>query len=101
LPTIDILQVQHLVSYVIGLIGTLVDDIGIAFNDFGATTVSSAAADSNAMPMLTTGIFGTHSGLIYWLNNKLFYLIENFPWCDFGQALSVLLRGLLDASPCP
>ncbi len=100
MPTLDILQVQHLVSYAMALVGDLVNEVSSGFSNFGST-VGQAAADANAMAMLTTGIFGTHSGLVYWINNKVFYLIENFPWCDLGQGLGVVLRGLINAPPCP
>ena len=98
--TIEILQVQYMVSFVVGLIGELIQEVAQAFESFGVT-VSDAAADGNAMGALTTGIFGTNTGLIYWINEKVFYVIENLPWCDLGQGLAIIEEGLHDHPPCP
>ncbi len=100
MPTIEILQVQYLVSFITGLVGELIQELATAFGNFGVT-VSDAAADGNTMAALTTGIFGTNSGLIYWINEKVFYVIENMPWCDLGGGLGQILQGLLDPPPCP
>ena len=83
MPAIELLQVQYLVSFIVGLVGELVQEMSAAFASFGGT-VSAAAADVNTMAALTTGIFGTDSGLIYWINEKVFYVIEgllNPPAC--------------------
>jgi len=99
LPTIDVLQIQHLISFVTALLGDLVQDLGSAIGDFG-TTVSAQAANPNVMAMLTTGIFGTDSGLIYWINEKVFWVIEHLPWCELGHGVGTLLRGLTSPPPC-
>jgi len=100
MPTIEVLQVQYLVSFIVGLVGELIQELAGAFESFGIT-VSDAAADGNVMAALTTGIFGTNSGLIYWINEKVFYVIENLPWCDLGQGLGQIVEGLLNPPPCP
>ena len=100
MPAIELLQVQYLVSFIVGLVGELIIEISDAFAAFGLT-VSTAAADANTMAALTTGIFGTNSGLIYWINEKVFYVIENLPWCDLGQGLGQVVEGLLNPPACP
>ena len=98
-PTIELLQVQYLVSFMVGLVGELIQELSAAFASFGAT-VTTYAGDANTMAALTTGIFGTDSGLIYWINEKVFYVIENMPWCDLGGGLGNLVEGLLNPPPC-
>ena len=61
-------DLQYLVVYILGLIG----DIATAIGD----TISADAADSVVMYDLTLGIFGENGGLIYWLNDKLLWLME-------------------------
>jgi hypothetical protein len=100
LPIVEVLQVQYLVSFIVGLVGELIQELAVAFENFGIT-VSLAASDNNTMAQLTTGIFGTDSGLIYWINEKVFYVIENLPWCDLGQGLGQIVEGLLNPPPCP
>ena len=100
MPTIEMLQVQYLVSFMVGLLGELIQELSVAFQNFGVT-VADAAADGNAMAALTTGIFGTDSGLIYWINEKVFYVIENMPWCDLGSGLGHVVEGLLNPPACP
>ena len=97
---IEYLQVQFLVSFIVGLVGELIQELALAFENFGVT-VSTYAADYNTMAALTTGIFGTDSGLIYWINEKVFYVIENMPWCDLGGGLGQIVNGLLNPPACP
>ncbi len=97
MPAIEILQVQYLVSFIVGLVGELIQELAGAFADFGAT-VSTYANDAGTMAALTTGIFGNDGGLIYWINEKVFYVIENMPWCDLGAGLGAIVYGLLNPS---
>jgi hypothetical protein len=99
MPTIESLQVQYLVSFIVGLVGELIVELSEAFNDFGLT-VSSYAGNTTVMATLTTGIFGNDGGLIYWINEKVFYVIENMPWCPLGQGLGAIIEGLLNPA-CP
>jgi hypothetical protein len=89
----ECLPVQYLVAFVVGLIGDLITLIAPAVGEFGSHLLC-ASEDVDTMLALTTGIFGTNSGLIYWINNKVFYLIENMPWCELGAGLGGLLEGL-------
>jgi len=50
-----------------------VGDIMTAIGD----AISATAVDTGAMYDLTLGIFGENGGLIYWLNEKLLWLMEN------------------------
>jgi hypothetical protein len=98
-PAVETLGVQYLVSFVVGLIVELIVELSEAFNDFGLT-VSSYAGNATVMATLTTGIFGNDGGLIYWINEKVFYVIENMPWCALGQGLGAIIEGLLNPA-CP
>jgi hypothetical protein len=100
MPAIELLQVQYLVSFIVGLVGELIQELSAAFASFGVT-VGNYAADAPTMAALTTGIFGSNGGLIYWINEKVFYVIENMPWCDLGQGLGILIENLLNPPPCP
>jgi len=61
-------DVRYLVVYIMGLIG----DITTAIGD----TISTDAADAGVIYDLTIGVFGENGGLIYWLNDKLLWLME-------------------------
>ena len=62
------LDLEYLVTYIVGLVGSIVSAIGAAFSA-GTTTPGQ-------MTMLTTGIFGENGGLIYWLNQKIVWLVD-------------------------
>ena len=53
----------------VGLVGDIMSAIGGA--------ITATAVDAGAMTDLTVGIFGENGGLIYWLNEKLLWLMEN------------------------
>ena len=93
------MQVTYLVQFIVGLVGELIQEIAAAIGNFGVT-VTDAAGNLDVMVLLTNGIFGQNSGLIYWINNKVFYLISNMPWCDLGQGLGQLMEGLLNPPAC-
>ncbi len=95
MPTVESLQVSHLVAFIVRLSGELLDALATAVADF-AVIVTAAGSNGDAMANLTTGIFGTNSGLIYWINQKVFYLITNLPWGDLGTGLGELLRGIVN-----
>ena len=98
MPAIESLQVQYLVAFVVQMLGTLTGYIGDAITLFGGDLVA-AGSDAGTMQNLTTGIFGTNSGLIYWINDKVFYLIENLPWAELGTGLGALIDGILNYTP--
>lgn len=81
-PTPVSYQVQYLVSFIVGLIGQILDSLsaGVAtiLTDLGSV-FTGAAGNCTQMAMLTTGIFGNDGGLIYWINEKiLWFLAELF-----------------------
>ena len=96
---LECLQVQHLVAFIVGLVGELIIEIGGMLTSFGGT-VKTYGACADVMQSLTTGIFGTNDGLIYWINDKIFYLIREMPWCELGAGLGALLQGL-QTPACP
>jgi hypothetical protein len=61
-------DVQLFVTYIVGLIGDIISAIGDA--------ISASAADPGMMEDLTYGIFSEEGGLIYWLNEKLLWMME-------------------------
>ena len=62
-------DLQLLMTYIVGLIGTILDSVGSAF-------AAGAANGQGEMLLLTNGIFGENGGLIYWCNQKLLWLLE-------------------------
>ncbi len=98
MPALETLQVQYLVKFITNLLGDLVSLISGALVNFGAA-LSGYAADDVMMQELTTGIFGRNGGLIYWINEKVFYLIEELPWADLGDGLGDLIYGILNGGP--
>lgn len=49
------------------------------------------------MAKLTTGIFGSASGLITLVIDKVFWVISNLPWDELGQGLGQFVRSILAA----
>jgi len=95
---VESLQVQFLVAFVVKMLGQLGGYIADALGFF-ATDLVAAGGDAGTMANLTTGIFGTDSGLIYWINDKVFYLITNLPWAELGTGLGALIDGILNYTP--
>ena len=62
-------DLQLLMMYIVGLIGTILDSVGSAFSN-------NAANNNGEMYNLTQGIFGENGGLIYWCNQKLIWLLD-------------------------
>jgi hypothetical protein len=89
----ECLQIQYLVAFILRLMGEHEILMSQAWVTFGRHLIC-ASEDADTMLALTTGIFGTNSGLIYWINNKVFYLIENMPWCELGAGLGGLIAGI-------
>jgi hypothetical protein len=63
------IDLEGLVAFIVLLIASDFWGIGDAF--------SSMAVDPAWMNKLTLGIFGENGGLIYWLNEKLLWMLEN------------------------
>jgi len=70
------MQVQGLVAFVVQDIGHLIALLSGAMVTFGTDT-EAAGGNYSKMEQLTNGIFGTTDGLIYWMKNDLFYLVNN------------------------
>ena len=83
MPGLVSYQVQYFVTFIVAFIGQIADAIGGVFID--------GAMDNNAMMQLTTGIFGPQNGLIYWINEKVIWLLENLPYAALGDGLRALL----------
>ena len=92
-PPVEILQVQYIVAFTVQMLGKLTGYIGDAIGFFGGDLVI-AGQDAGTMQNLTTGIFGTNSGLILWMNDKVFYMTENMPWTDLAFGLGCLLDSI-------
>lgn len=74
MPEIEVMQVEFVVKYVVELFGVIVDKLGGLISDVGADIVN-ASYDSSSMTELTTGIFGTDGGLLYWMNGYVVDLL--------------------------
>ena len=98
MPALESLQVQYLVMLIAKELGRLTGYIADAIGFFGADLVA-AGGDAGTMENLTTGIFGTNSGLIYWINDDIFYIIENLPWSELGLGLGALFDGIINYTP--
>ena len=48
------------------------------------------------MAKLTAGIFGSASGLITLVIEKVSWVISNLPWCDLGQGFRQFIEGILN-----
>ena len=91
-PTMVNFQVQYLVAFIVGLVGHLTDLLSGAVQTFGVDMVTQSG-NVQTMAALTTGIFGTNNGLIYWINDKVFYLLEHLPYQAIGDGIRAILIG--------
>ncbi len=98
MPALESLQVQYLVAFIGGLLGRLIELISGAMATFGNDLITDSV-DPLTMQELTTGIFGTNSGLIYWINDNMIYLIANLPWIPLGTGLGALFDGIFNYTP--
>ena len=77
-PSIIVIQTQHLVSFIIGFVGEVLDTVatGVSqiLDDLGSWLVVMAN-NCTAMTKLTTGIFGDNGGLVYWINEKILWFM--------------------------
>ena len=95
MPAIESLQVQYLVAFVVGQLGRLIELISGAMATYGNDLIS-AGSDPLRMQALTTGIFGTNSGIIYWINDKEFYVVSKMPWTELGNGIGFLINGIFN-----
>ena len=93
------MEVGHLAAFIVGMIGEMFGEVFAGLTNF-SDWLTTTGGDVAAMDNLTIGIFGTTDGLIYWINNLVFYIIENLPWCDLGQGLGQLIEGILNPPTC-
>ena len=93
MPEIEIMQVQFLVKYVVAMVGAMVSEIGGAMSNLGSG-IAAQSLNSSSMAELTTGVFGTNSGLLYWLNDYVFDIMARLPYTDLGIGLHQVLTGL-------
>lgn len=95
IPEIEVLQVQFLVKFAVALWGDLLRELGSAVSNLGADVVAESQ-NAQAMAELTTGIFGTDSGLLYWLNDLMFDIVTRLPYGDIGIGVLSLQGGLMN-----
>lgn len=95
IPEIEVLQVQFLVKFAVALWGDLLRELGSAVSNLGADIVAESQ-NAQAMAELTTGIFGTDSGLLYWLNDLMFDIVTRLPYSDIGIGVLSLQGGLMN-----
>ena len=88
------MQVQSLVAFIVEDMGLLIGLLSNAMADFGGYTMAGAE-DSGKMASLTTGIFGTTDGLIYWMKNDLFYLVNNLGTVPQAAKLANFIAALI------
>jgi len=87
-------QVGYLVAFIVEDMGLLIGLLSNAMSDFGAFTMIGAA-DTDRMNDLTTGIFGTTDGLIYWMKNDLFYLVNNLGTIEQAEKFANFIAALI------
>ncbi|MEE8374629.1 MAG: hypothetical protein V3R87_13050 [Dehalococcoidia bacterium] len=97
MPAVESLQVQYLVAFAIVKLGELMGYIAVAIDSFGIDLVN-AGGDGGTMANLTTGIFGTNSGLIYWINDKVAYMAEFMPYTELSLGLGIVLQWFFNFS---
>jgi hypothetical protein len=92
------MQVQGLVEFVVQDIGHLIKLMSGAMVTFGTDMEASGAMYSVQMERLTNGIFGTTDGLIYWMKNDLFYLVNNLGTATMAAKLVNFIAALIIGS---
>jgi len=89
-------QVGYLVAFFVEDMGLLIGLLSNAMSKFGEYTMIGAGSETK-MNDLTTGIFGTTDGLIYWMKNDLFYLVNNLGTVEqaykFANFIAALILG--------
>jgi hypothetical protein len=87
-------QVGNLVKFMVEDLGILIGLLSNAMSTFGQFTFDGAQ-DTVRMNDLTTGIFGTTDGLIYWMKNDLFYLVNNLGTVPQAAKLANFIAALI------
>jgi len=90
------MQVQGLVAFIVQDMGILIGLLSNAMSAFGGYVLAGGLRPTD-MAQLTTGIFGTTDGLIYWMKNDLFYLVNNLGTVEqsykFANFIAALILG--------
>ena len=89
------MQVQGLVEFVVQDIGHLIKLMSGAMVTFGTDMEASGAMYSVQMERLTNGIFGTTDGLIYWMKNDLFYLVNNLGTVEMAAKFANFIAAII------
>lgn len=77
------MQVQGFVQWFITMMGDAMAAVG--------NHIQISAASDVEMGKLTVGIFGTTDGLLYWINDKIFYVIAGLQTADIGGLISNIM----------
>jgi hypothetical protein len=88
------MQVQGLVAFIVQDIGRLIELLSGAMVTFGGETVT-AGGNYSKMEQLTNGIFGTTDGLIYWMKNDLFYLVNNLGTVEMAAKFANFIAAII------
>jgi hypothetical protein len=88
------MQVQGLVAFIVQDIGRLIELLSGAMVTFGGETVLAGNSYSK-MEQLTNGIFGTTDGLIYWMKNDLFYLVNNLGTVEMAAKFANFIAAII------
>ena len=88
------MQVQQLVAFMTADIGRLISLLAGAMVTFGGE-VTAGGRSWTEMEKLTNGIFGTTDGLIYWMKNDLFYLVNNLGTVPQAAKLANFIAALI------
>ena len=89
------MQVQGLVDVTVRMIGDLTNLISGAVGTFGVHMINTPQIQ---IEQLTNGIFGTTDGLIYWMKNDLFYLVNNLGTPAMAAKLANFIGALIIGS---
>lgn len=92
------MQVQGLVEFAVQEMGHLITLISGAMVTYGQDMEAGGAMYSVNMERLTNGIFGTTDGLIYWMKNDLFYLVNNLGTADMAVKFVNFIAALIIGS---
>ena len=88
------MQVQGLVAFIVQDIGRLIELLSGGMVTFGQETVL-AGGNYSKMEQLTNGIFGTTDGLIYWMKNDLFYLVNNLGTVEMAAKFANFIAAII------
>jgi hypothetical protein len=91
------MQLEGLVSFTVQSIGDLTNLICGAIGTWGEHTLLSVN-QPGLIANLTTGIFGTTDGLIYWMKDDFIYLVNNLGTNVMAERLTNFIAALIVGS---